>query len=267
MQDKNFQTIVTTHSSHISSQASLSSIVVLTKDRGIATNSSAPAADVGLSPHEVDDLERYLDATRATMLYARSVMLVEGPAELFLIPSLVRAVLGVKLDNEGVSVIPIYGVHFGAYSKLFGPSGIAKRCAIVADGDLEPSDAVRYGGGDLLPDVPKPELASLENGYVRVFCCATTFERALTGQGTLPMLISAAEELGARLVADHLRTILAKLDDGDHGSSELVEDAGERVLALAKRIGKARFAQVASKYAAEATWLPDYIRDAVEWLR
>jgi len=36
---------------------------------------------------------------------------------------------------------------------------------------------------------------------------------------------------------------------------------------VAKRFGKARFAQITSKYTDDATELPDYIRDAVNWLR
>ena len=64
-------------------------------------------------------------------------MLVEGPAELFLIPSLVKCVLKKDLDREGITVIPIHGTHFTAYAKLFGGGGIAKRCAIVTDGDSQ----------------------------------------------------------------------------------------------------------------------------------
>ena len=46
-------------------------------------------------------------------------MLVEGPAEVFLIPALLKQVKGIDLDREGISVIPIYGVHFDVYAKLF----------------------------------------------------------------------------------------------------------------------------------------------------
>jgi putative ATP-dependent endonuclease of OLD family len=182
---------------------------------------------------------------------------------------LVRAVLDIKLDNEGISVIPIYGVHFQAYSKLFGPKGITKRCAIVADGDLKPSDAVPVEDEDDedLPDTPKPELESLENDYVSVFSCKTTFERAVTGRGSLPMFIAAAREVGAPRVTARLEAILADLTNGEDDSSALREEARKKVLALAKRVGKARFAQVASKHATLATWLPPYIRKAVEWLK
>ena len=77
LQRKSFQSIVTTHSTHITSRAPLASIIALTNDGSPATASTAPVADVPLSPSESQDLERYLDATRATLLYARKVMLVE----------------------------------------------------------------------------------------------------------------------------------------------------------------------------------------------
>jgi len=40
----------------------------------------------------------------------------------------------------------------------------------------------------------------------------------------------------------------------------------EKVLNSAERCGKARFAQIASKYVYRATDVPAYIRLAVEWL-
>jgi putative ATP-dependent endonuclease of OLD family len=53
----------------------------------------------------------------------------------------VKKVLGIDLDEEGIAIVPIFGTHFGSYAKLFGPGGIQKKCAIVTDGDLAPSDA------------------------------------------------------------------------------------------------------------------------------
>ena len=133
LSSKPFQTIITTHSTHITSAATLKSLVVLTNDGTSATGSNVPTAD--LTSTETADLERYLDATRSSLLFARKVLLVEGPAELFVISPLVKQVMKLDLDRLGISVIPIYGVHFDAYAKLFGPDRIGKKCAIVTDGD------------------------------------------------------------------------------------------------------------------------------------
>jgi putative ATP-dependent endonuclease of OLD family len=182
LQDRGFHTIVSTHSAHISSKAPVNSYVVLTRTGRPAIKAAHVSAGAGLSDVEARDLDRYLDATRSTLLYARRVILVEGPAELFLIRVLAKSVLGIDLDARGVSVVPIYGVHFEAYAKLFAEGCLAKRCAIVADGYLKPSDSAELADSAAekgeTPNVER--LRKLQNEYVKVFLCATTFERAIT---------------------------------------------------------------------------------------
>ena len=262
-----FQSILTTHSTHITAHAGLASYVVLTQSRTPAIASSVPADDANLDPSEILDLERYLDATRSNLLFARKVMLVEGPAELFLIPALLRKVKGIDLDREGISVIPIYGVHFKVYAKLFSADALPKKCAIITDGDLKPSDAdPTIGGEDGLP--ASPDLRALESNYVRVFSCRTTLERAVTLGGTLEMLARAADDIGAPTVASRLRdgaTALADAQDAD-GRREILTPLRESVLNTAKRFGKARFAQIASRHVDVATSIPKYIAEAAEWL-
>jgi putative ATP-dependent endonuclease of OLD family len=194
-------------------------------------------------------------------MFARAVLLVEGPAEQFLIPPLVKQVMGIDLDQRGIAVIPIYGTHFGPYARLFGPNGIRKKCAIVADGDLKPSDSTPDGDDPDLADAQPehPELQTLRNAFVEVFQSATTFEPELTLQGNLLMLGQAAAELGAPRVSQKL------IDASDDVFADL-EPLGRSVLNTAKRFGKARFAQVASRYVGDTSELPTYIRDAVDWL-
>ena len=199
-------------------------------------------------------------------------MLVEGPAELFLIPALVRVVKGIDLDREGVSVIPIYGVHFDVYAKLFCAECLPKRCAIVADGDLIPGDAIPpdqsadKGEDELLA---APDMVSLEGDYVRVFTNRTTFERAVTLPGTLPMLAAACDDVGATTVAIRLRAGLAALKKPGLSNDDrivILEPLRKSVLNTAQRFGKARFAQIAARHADKATSLPAYITTAVNWL-
>jgi putative ATP-dependent endonuclease of OLD family len=199
-----FQSILTTHSTHITAGAALSSYIVFTQTGDPAIESSVPARDAGLDGSEIRDLERYLDATKSNLLFARKIMLVEGPAELFLIPALLKEVKSIDLDREGISVIPIYGVHFGVYAKLFSDSSLPKKCAIVTDGDLKPSDADPDIEGEDDLSVP-PDLKSFENDYVRVFANRTTFERALVFEETLEMFARTADEIGASSAAKKLR--------------------------------------------------------------
>ncbi|BAB53779.1 ATP-dependent nuclease [Mesorhizobium japonicum] len=263
-----FQSILTTHSTHITSQADLSSFVVLTNVGVAGTASGVPAENKDLEQNDIADLERFLDATKSNMLFARKVILVEGPAELFLIPPLVKEVMEIDLDREGIAVIPIYGVHFDVYAKLFTEGSLPKRCAIVADGDLKPSDAIEEDGDDELPD--PPDLDALENDYVKVFRCPTTFERAITISGTLEMFAKAADEIGAPRVATRLRRGVRALEQEGLTADqrrELLDPLRAAVLSTAKRFGKARFAQLASSYVSDATALPPYIKNAVKWLR
>lgn len=263
-----FQTILSTHSTHITAQADLKSYVVLTQTGRPAVASSVPAKDVGLDENDISDLERYLDATKSNLLYARKVMLVEGPAELFLIPALMKQVNKIDLAREGVSVIPIYGVHFDVYARLFSKKGLPKKCAIVTDGDLKPTDAVPgIEGEDELP--PPPDLKALENDWVKVFACKTTFERALVFSGTIEMFANAAEEVGAPLVAKRLREGLIKINDPDidkDEKKEILSTLSKSVLNTAKRFGKARFAQIAARHVKCAKVIPKYLDDAVAWL-
>jgi putative ATP-dependent endonuclease of OLD family len=260
--NKPFQTLLTTHSSHISSHAPLKSLITVTNDgTPAAISSSICSAD--LSETNIADLDRYLDATRSTLLFARKVILVEGPAELFLIPPLVKAVKNVDFDRHGITVIPIYGVHFKTYATLFQDSCLKKPCAIIADGDLKPSDA----GEDSGPD--DSSLKELESNLVKVFQCQTTFERAIVVPGTLPVLRRAAEECGKGDLAQALLNAENQFASGNLPAADqtaILQPLATDLLKLAKGLGKARFAQIASKHAHVATELPKYITDAVDWL-
>ena len=259
------QVILSSHSTQVTSQAPFNTFISLTRraDASIAasTLSKIPIIDAD----DVADLERYLDATKSNLLFARKVMLVEGPAELFLIPALVEAVFDINLERHGISVTSIYGVHFDVYAKLFRAGGLEKKCAIVADADLQPSDARE--GFSLVESVPI--LNDLRGDFVEVFVGATTFERELVCLGTLDMFIETCHTLGAPNITADLESARDELDsfiDPDR-EGELLEECRDKVLNTAKRFGKARFAQVASRFASECSELPDYITEAIEWLR
>ncbi|MBX9655843.1 MAG: AAA family ATPase, partial [Cyanobacteria bacterium] len=278
LQNDDAQTLITTHSTHITSQAPLSSMIILTNDGTIATKSAVATSSAALLPQERADLERYLDATRSTLLFARKVILVEGPAELFLIAPLVRQVLDINLDEHGVSVVPIHGAHFDPYTKLFGPTAIEKRCSILTDGDsqndeepaLDPEDEADVAA---VPAAPKRDrVASLkakENAYLKVFVGSTTFEMELTEVGTLGMFSAACAEVGAPRISAFLKKL-----ESDIGASTTLtpaqtaklQKAKKYVLNTSKRFQKGRFAQVVSKHVALAKSLPEYIKQAVVWV-
>jgi putative ATP-dependent endonuclease of OLD family len=129
-------TVITTQSPHIASVADPRSLVVLRTagDRSIA----AAAVSAGLSDMEWDDIARYLDATRAELVFARRVLLVEGFAEQVLVPRLAEA-LGMDLDKLGISVCAIHGTHFETYVRFCAALGIPWAVLTDGDGDKEPA--------------------------------------------------------------------------------------------------------------------------------
>jgi len=278
------QSIVTTHSTHITSQAPLDSMLVLSNDGTVQTKSSVPTSAKLFSEKDVRDLERYLDATRSSLLFARKVILAEGPAELFLIAPLVRSVMGIDLDEQGISVIPIHGTHFEPYLKLFGPVAINKKCAVITDGDaqnevdepdLHPDDVDDVDGTteEVVQDVPTPtrleKLESAQNDYLKVFIGATTFEMELTNIGTLDMFAAACAEVGAPRIAKFLAKLSSDIGPTGPMSQEQairLDRAKVYVLNTSKRFQKGRFAQLVSTHAEKAKTLPKYLLEAVEWV-
>ena len=262
-----FQCLVSTHSTHISSNSPLESIVTLTNHPKEWTSCTVPARSPRMNSTEVKDLERYLDATRGTLLFAKKVLLVEGPAELFLLPPLLQAVQGTDLESLGISVVPIYGTHFGVYMKLFGPKAMQKKCAVVGDADLVPSDS--GPSHDNLPELERPDLTQWESEYVRVFLGRTTLEMEIAHVDNVEMFALTLEDFDADVAANRVRKLANEINKYDSAKNR--KDANlqlkRRVLNAAKRFGKARFAQVASKHTHLATYLPNYIVEAVEWLQ
>lgn len=262
LKEKGVQIFVTTHSTHITSEQPLDNTVILTNDGSNATSSTSPVRHLEMLPREVADVERYLDATRGALLYARKVLLVEGPAELFLVSKLVKDVLKVDLDSMGISVIPIFGRHFTPYAKLFEKRGITKKCAILADGDRSLETSIDDEDAGVAEDAD--DFSSLENEYVRAFVSVTTFERELANAGTADMFIAAMEEIGYSGRVAKLKKWKASAELG--ANVDWVGSVGTTILAAATQLGKARFAQVVSKHTNLCTWVPDYIKNAVEWL-
>jgi len=260
LKDRNCQIIVTSHSTHITSNAPLNKLLIFTRESNHFISVKNPGHEDRLRQPEKDDLERYLDATKSTLLFAKKVMLVEGMAEVFLIRVLIKKIKDIDIEEHGISVIPIHGVHFGSYLKLFGEKDIRKKCAVLTDGDLIPSDASEGKKQDF-PRIK--DLKECENDFVKVFNCKTTFEREVATPNNCKMLGKVAEELGASQISKTLNeyyTNKKKLTPVE------IEEIKQKVLNTAKRFGKARFAQVAARYVNLAEDMPDYIGEAIGWM-
>ncbi len=123
--------LLTTHSPNIASVAPLRSMVVLKED-GKEGSRGYSLADLRLSDREFEDLQRYLNVTRAEILFSRGVVFVEGDAEAALVPVFAQAE-GWDLDALGITVCNVGGTHFSAYVSLALRLGL--RFSIITDWD------------------------------------------------------------------------------------------------------------------------------------
>lgn len=110
----NGQIILTTHSTTLASKVKLDNLI-LCKD-----NEAFPMhkGKTELNEKNYEFLERFLDATKANLFFARGVIMVEGDAENLLIPTIAE-ILDRPLQNYGVSVVNIGNTAFMHYAKIF----------------------------------------------------------------------------------------------------------------------------------------------------
>ena len=266
--------IVTSHSPTLAAVAPLRSIVHL-KGKGEATSAFSLAA-LSVSSDELEDIERYLTATRSEMLFSRGVIFVEGDAEETLLPVFADA-LGNSLDQLGISVCNVAGVHFEPYVKLAASLGLP--FAVVTDWD--PLDGTKPPLGKTrtlniwdayATIIGRPKLTTQQRvqweaadfsvfnaGWARegIFLNKQTFEISVANEPTL------------------LAALLAILDGQDFGSVRTRRIAAWRsgtpvdptqLLAMVADIGKGRLAAKLAKRLPAGLTPPSYIAAAIQFV-
>ena len=120
------QIFITSHSTHITSSTSLNDIICLYKNDD-NTNVSYPGKvfyDINSEGRVTENsdskkyVQRFLDATKANLLFSEKIILVEGMAEQLLIPVFAEY-LGFSLEKQHVTVINIGGRYFEHFLYLF----------------------------------------------------------------------------------------------------------------------------------------------------
>jgi putative ATP-dependent endonuclease of OLD family len=259
------QVIVSTHSTHISSAAQIASVNILAKK---ADHAEVYQPARGLSPERVKRVERYLDAVRSTLLFAKGVLLVEGDAEQIMIPAMLRAVFGVSPDELGFSVISMSSAFFHHIAVIFADDRIQRPCAIATDRDRSLID---------LPDDPEDDtkdqaharaaeksgesrfqsLQKLSNGnpWLRAFFTNHTFEVGFISAGNtwevVRTLNNIYNDAGFKKRSKH------RLESDDPPTY------GKEILRLSGKLGKGWFALLLSEKLVSRTNIPDYILQAV----
>jgi putative ATP-dependent endonuclease of the OLD family len=262
------QIIYSTHSTHVSEVSNVENINILGRSGGVC-EVYQPSA--GLDAKEIGNIQRYLDAVRSNLLFAKSVLLVEGDAEEILIPILIKQVFGLSLDELGVSLINIRSTGFDNVAILFHDKRIRKNCAIITDLD----EAFINLKPELLDDVDeqkakKRALASQTAGQVRAgaltsFCSGNSWLSAHFARHTFEVDFilagnsAAAVSILGDVYSDAATIALAKADL----ESGNIARYGTRVLRMARHVGKGWFAIVLGKAITPDSHIPDYIMDAL----
>jgi putative ATP-dependent endonuclease of OLD family len=130
------QVFVSTHSTHITAASELDSIICMcppNRERGIKISYPGQVfADDAQGETSKKYVERYLDATKSNMLFAKGVVFVEGIAEQLLIPCLAEH-MGVPIEEKHVALIPVGGATFKHFLPIFGATGSPEKRALALD--------------------------------------------------------------------------------------------------------------------------------------
>lgn len=262
------QIIYSTHSTFISEASNVQNVNILSKKRNYAEVYN-PAA--GLSINNIVKLQRYLDAVRSNLLFAKGVLLIEGDAEEILIPIMIKKVLGISLDELGISIINIGSTGFENVAQVFHKDRIKRYCSILTDLDTaicntieNPEDSerlIRYKR-----KVAASEKSGLArrmfldaqitgNEFLKVHYATYTFEVDFLNAGNLPEIMGIVPE-----VYEHSATIDLAYEELSHDD---VGVFGKRILTMAKSVGKGWFAILVGGKINTNTIIPEYIINAV----
>ena len=249
------QVIASSHSPILASQAPIDSVVSVHED-------DAKVSAVSVCSITIDDkikkkLQRYLDATRGELFFARRILMVEGIAEALLLPVLAK-ISGGNLKESSVTVLNADGINFNAFIPLFGEERLGVPVVILTDGDAKEiggeMSATAAGLKALESDVPNLTVEMSE----------ITFEHELArSDAMLPHMIAAFKVLHPKKGA----TL-----DFDLGARESADDRANAFLSAfsASKVSKGQFAQELAGAMDGCDLGPDavptYIRNALKHL-
>ncbi|WP_431088816.1 ATP-dependent nuclease [Paenibacillus sp. 8b26] len=131
------QIFITTHSPNITSAVSLDEIMCFHRTDKNQLNIAYLGRIFDNDPKGKAYVERFLDTTKSDMLFAKSIIFVEGLAEQ-LTMSLFAKYLGYDLEGDHVAVINVNGRYFDHFLKLFNTSQkftLHKKVACITDLD------------------------------------------------------------------------------------------------------------------------------------
>jgi len=275
------QVIVTTHSPTLASRVHPRQIIAMHARRDASGGSKvvcSSLAMVAMSDEETRQLRRFLDITRATLYFAKGLILVEGICEELILPHLARA-LGYDLAANHVSILPLCGVSTKALRSILHEEGFAIPTAIVTDGDpgingtgWRKATPRRQPNGAFMvaPRVRRLRRECAGSPIIRVFVSDVTLEYDLAAAGELNPLIMA--ECWERYYPGGRTLRRADVEAADPGERPLLVWRG--ICRAAHSASKAGFAHVLAEWLEQHSdvvsnggfGVPKYLKDAFAWV-
>ena len=128
------QIVITSHSTHITSQLSLEDTIVLYRDEN-DKQIKPYYLFKKIPPDSIKYLSRFLDATKSTMFFARQIILVEGISEQLLMPEFFRLTHENKsIEQLGISLVNVNGVAFSHFLEVIR-AGYFLKSVVFTDSD------------------------------------------------------------------------------------------------------------------------------------
>ena len=114
LQKQKGQFILTTHSITLASKINLENLIIFKENNIFPIGKDQTQLKKG----DFKFLQRFLDATKANLFFARGVIIVEGDAENLLIPTIAE-IIEKPLYKHGVSIVNVGSTAFKRYAKIF----------------------------------------------------------------------------------------------------------------------------------------------------
>jgi putative ATP-dependent endonuclease of the OLD family len=144
------QVVMTTHSPSLVSSADIEAMTLVHN----ASTYPLRAGQTRLKKTDYSFLRRFIDATKANLFFARGVLLVEGPAEALLLPTLAEA-CGRSFSKHGVSIVNVGHTGLYHYARILQREGA---------GPPYPVPAVCLTDRDIVPDVAAAYVSKPKTG-------------------------------------------------------------------------------------------------------
>ncbi|OLO10436.1 hypothetical protein BTW10_14745 [Chromohalobacter japonicus] len=262
-----FQTVVSTHSAHIVSEAEFDSIKYLQRSEQQVNAKNLRELEAHFSDNDEDErrrfrfLKQYLTLHRSELFFADKIVLIEGDTERILLPAMMH-----KLDQSGVpdGVAPLLSqnvsvVEVGAHSKIYEKfiEFLKLRTLIITDID---SGYIMHTdeGAETLPCRPDDKIAEFTSNSSLCFFHGKS-------KNDLSYFVNLEDkdkicakndgEIWKPTAKGHVFTAYQTKDGGYHGRS--FEDAFFSLNKSFLRLGHDRFPSLTKK------WYEKYMIDDV----